>query len=363
MSDIVSPLADILVQYAADQAAWVGFDNGNPEFDGTGILKVLGANFAAGGLSVNLAPASWAATFESNAGQKTIVGLGALATVVEDDLLGYYVNLAPADAEFIDDQLNDAVSGNTITQLLFSGSFEGIKLDGSQAGTDANGDRGGNLIIGGSGNGDTITSSPGQDFIFLGTGSTTVYASWGGDIIVGGGGRNHILVDGSVFTDANQAGSTSPSYYFHGGSGDQVDFGEAPVDKFTLKLSPAAVQPNAPIADGQTWTEYQETQNGKTYTLWVDPVDDYDVDMPISATTNTSVATDDAGVAGDPDIQIDTEQRLFHFGDVHRQLGGGGRHPGGHDRRRDAGRGLRQQTLHAELRFPNPAYAQHHLDR
>ena len=311
----LSAIAEIAVQKAGDLAA---ADVKAPSADNGAFL------FDDDVLTINLNPKQWNTTFAQQA--PSIVGLTDLASALKSQSTVVYPKLITsvqinqnsvatnaADSDYIFDHLDDAINDNTITQILIGASTGGAVLNGSKAANQLDGNPGGNLIIGDNGNDDTITGSPGQDFIFLGTGNNTVYASWGDDIIVGGGGKNKILIDDSIFNDPSKAGATGPAYYFAGGADDQVDIGESTKDKFTLNLDPdpSAGAQNAPIQDGQAWTYYTETKNGLTYSIWVDPVDTYNIDAPVSATTNTSQATDDANAQGAPDIEIDTSSGDF----------------------------------------------------
>ncbi|MFK0691159.1 calcium-binding protein [Mesorhizobium sp. IMUNJ 23033] len=190
--DVQNALAEILVQYAGDQAA-----------SGQTNSSFLSGAFSTGGgiLSVDLDPSKWTAT-NSQASPK-IAGAIDFADAVSQEAV---VDLVAAGADavefmFLQSQMDTIEQiASDATKILIALTSAG-SVDGSDVPNDRDGDTGGAILIGGN-DGGSVTAGDGDNLIIggslidVGDGDNIVIGQVGDETISLGGGNN-IVVGGT----------------------------------------------------------------------------------------------------------------------------------------------------------------------
>ncbi|WP_158816032.1 calcium-binding protein [Methylocapsa sp. S129] len=304
--DVLNSFAEILYQYAGDQAASAQTD-----------ASFLGGAFSLAGddevLKINLNPANWISTFSvgsasNTTGQDNIVGVDDFTTALEANYKNITGDVIGAEVPLtLLDQLDDAVADSAITQIFAGLGSTGATIMGSNAPNTYDGLPGGDLIVGNNGD-DTITGSTGQDFIFLGNGSNVVNATWGDDVITEGTGQTTINLDETAFNEGQFSASSDVTYVLSSRDGGStiVDIGEGLTGDFKVYTDQ-----NSPFGPGKGWTEYVGVDAGETYTLWVQGPATLGLNnasinllLPTSASSNTGASTDEFGNGTAPQLNL-----------------------------------------------------------
>jgi hypothetical protein len=217
-NSVQNALVEIAMQYAADQAATAGANNGQ---DGSSAnAKGTFAASTDSVLNINLDPKNFVQTY--SAGTSNIVGVSDLATALWGHLVQNesFLNVMSFDSlgQLIQSDFNQLTSGAT---EMLAALTSGAALDGTNAQAGYNGATGGAILFGadGSGNitggngndliigGATVNTGNGNDLILAETGTETVDPGTGSDLIVGG----------KYY--ANSSGNTTVDYSGANGSG------------------------------------------------------------------------------------------------------------------------------------------------
>jgi hypothetical protein len=172
---VTNALAEILVQYAGDQAAQ----------DQTDLNFASGALASDGRtLKVDLDPTHWISTYEKGTGD--IIGVDDFGAALWQQIIADNVSLSSGDGavgvvlESLTGKVNDLVSARGITEIL-AAIASGADLDGTNAPLASNGETGEAIIVGSNGNG-TLTAGDANNLII---GGAKVTVGNGDNIIVG----------------------------------------------------------------------------------------------------------------------------------------------------------------------------------
>ncbi|MGD0643259.1 MAG: hypothetical protein ABSC22_21170, partial [Roseiarcus sp.] len=209
-STVDNALAEIAVQYAGDQA-WTAGQNGGSDgqANGSGAFSVSDS-----ALSINLNPPNWVSTFKAEPASSTtpnIIGLGDLVNSLftsiadpldlSDPVRAWIQNIVNGNAAF-----TTRLDEITLVEASLGAGGDSGDISGKSATKANDGNAGGALLIGQSGQGSIEGSAQGNDIIIDGK---TVTTGSGNDIIVAGSGQVQLNLNGG--NDIIYAGASSLS--------------------------------------------------------------------------------------------------------------------------------------------------------
>ncbi len=286
----VDSLAEILVQYAGDQA-WTAGQNGGSDgvASSSGAFTLSGSGSA---LKVDLSPVDWSTTYTS--GQKKIQGVSDLVSGVLYNVLSIDpgTTVGGVRADNVIDKFVAQKYPSEIDIALSSGAT----LDSTGAASSYNSATANTILVGQNNDG-TITAGDGDNLVFggqtvsVGNGSNIIVGESGGQTITVGGGDNVVIGAGQGDTiniegdqPNNDPTSNAPNgiNFVYAGDGGTVNFDGTGQMGFII-LPAVNFSPNALLdldqqsltatLDGwlsnTNWTEYEANNtNGMTDFDW-----------------------------------------------------------------------------------------------